>query len=67
MLKRKLDYLENISAEIIYLHNHGYSIEEISQKLFPKKYPIIIFSEGEWNSFNIIRSVLMLKNSSSKF
>ncbi len=58
MLKQKLDYLENLSGEVGKLHKEGCSIDEIAQMLFPKKYPIIAFSEGEWDSRHIISSIV---------
>lgn len=58
MMKQKLDYLENLSGEVGNLHKEGRSIEEIDQMLFPKKYPIVAFSEGEWDSRHIISSIV---------
>lgn len=58
MMKQKLDYLENLSGEVGNLYKEGRSIEEIDQMLFPKKYPIVAFSEGEWDSRHIISSIV---------
>ena len=58
MIKQKLDYLENLSGEVANLYNEGRSIEEIDQKIFPKKYPIVAFSEGQWDSRHIISSIV---------
>jgi endoribonuclease LACTB2 len=58
MMQLKLDYLEYLSGEVVNLHNKGLSIVEINQKLFPKKYPIISFSEGEFDSLHIVTSIL---------
>jgi endoribonuclease LACTB2 len=58
MMKQKLDYLENLSGEVGNLFKEGRSIEEIHQMLFPKKYPIVAFSEGEWDSRHIISSIV---------
>ncbi|MFP5114876.1 MBL fold metallo-hydrolase [Bacillaceae bacterium C204] len=57
-LKQKLDYLENLSGEVVNLYEEGRSIDEITQMLFPKKYPIIAFSEGQWDSRHIITSIV---------
>lgn len=57
-LEQKLEHLEGISKETLKLYNHGFSIEEINRQLFPKKYPIIEFSEGEWDSLHLISSVI---------
>lgn len=56
--KQKLEYLEDLYGEVKYLHEKGLSIEEIDKKLFPKKYPITFVSEGEWDSFHIVFSVV---------
>lgn len=58
MMKQKLDYLENLSGEVGNLYKEGRSIEEIDQMFFPKKYPIVAFSEGEWDSRHIISSIV---------
>jgi endoribonuclease LACTB2 len=40
------------------LHKEGLSIVEINKKLFPKKYPIVAVSEGEWDSLHIVSSII---------
>lgn len=57
-LEQKLDYLEDISSKTLQLYNNGFTIEEINNQLFPKKYPIIEFSKGEWDSLHIITSII---------
>ncbi|MFO7262922.1 MAG: MBL fold metallo-hydrolase [Bacillaceae bacterium G1] len=57
-LQRKLDYLEDLQGNILRMHKKGMTPEEIRRQLFPKKYPIIFFSFGEWDSLHIIHSVL---------
>jgi len=58
MLKQKLEYLVNLSGEVEILYKEGRSIEEIDQMIFPKKYPIITFSEGQWDSRHIVSSIV---------
>ncbi|WP_010530164.1 MBL fold metallo-hydrolase [Lentibacillus jeotgali] len=58
MLKQKLDYLENVSEDAKQLYHEGFSVAEINQKLFPKKYPITEISGGEWDSVHIVSSIL---------
>jgi ribonuclease/clavin/mitogillin len=58
MLKQKLDNLVNLCGEVEDLYKKGFSIPEINQTLFPKKYPIIAFSEGEWDSLHIVSSIV---------
>jgi len=57
-LQRKLEYLVNLQGNILKLHETGNSPSAIKAKLFPKKYPIIFFSSGEWDSLHIIHSVI---------
>lgn len=57
-LEDKLDYLQQLKGEVLELHQQGLSIEEIHRHFFPKKYPIIAFSFGQWNSRHIITSIL---------
>lgn len=57
-LQRKLDYLLDLQGKIIKLYEAGFSPFQISQNLFPKKYPITLLSSGEWNSLHIINSIL---------
>lgn len=58
MLEMKLSYLENLVAEVKGLHEAGLSVSNINSKLFPVKFPIIEFSEGEWDSVHVITSIL---------
>jgi glyoxylase-like metal-dependent hydrolase (beta-lactamase superfamily II) len=57
-LQNKLDYLEQLNGEVLELHRQGLSVDEIHRHFFPKKYPIIAFSFGQWNSKHIITSIL---------
>jgi len=57
-LGEKLDYLQHLKADILDLHQKGLTVDEIHHHLFPKKYPIITFSRGQWHSRHIITSIL---------
>lgn len=57
-LQQKLDNLVNLCGEVKDLHKEGLSATAINQKLFPKRYSIIAASEGEWDSFHIVSSIL---------
>ncbi len=57
-LQRKRDYLLAIQDEVFSLHKEGHPADAICQKLFPKKYPIVKFSRGEWDSRHIVTSIL---------
>ncbi len=58
MLRRKLDDLEEKKAEILHLHRKGWSIEEITEEVFPKHYPLIDLSEEEWHSKYIVETMI---------
>lgn len=58
MLTAKLDYLENLSGDILHLYRLGLTPEEIDAKLFPNRYPIVEVSEREFDSRHIVQSVI---------
>ena len=52
---------ENLLAfidEVLQLQNRGMDKQQIHAQLFPKKYPIQSFSNGEWHSMHMVTSVL---------
>lgn len=57
-LERKLDHLLHLQGDILKMHQEGKSPTEIKENLFPKKYPIITLSSGEWDSQHIVDSVI---------
>lgn len=57
-LQKKLDYLLELQEKILKLYEDGVSPRQICNTLFQKKYPITVFSLGEWDSLNIIHSVI---------
>lgn len=46
------------------MYDEGNAPEEINAALFPKKYPIVFLSAGEWDSLHIVRSVINERNQS---
>lgn len=58
MLKKKLDYMENKSGEILELYKKGFTPEEIKESLMPSEHPIIKFSNHEWDTLHFITSVV---------
>lgn len=61
-LQEKLDYLLQIQGEVQLLHKMGFSVKEIQQRLFPRKYPITTASCGQWDSKHIVTSILEEQN-----
>lgn len=57
-LTQKLEYLENLFADVEKLYRQGMSPNEIDQKLFPKEYPITPISEEEWDSIHMVTSIV---------
>ncbi|WP_078382223.1 MBL fold metallo-hydrolase [Sutcliffiella halmapala] len=66
-LQNKLDYLVDLQENVIKLYEDGLSARQISTTLFTRKYPIILFSAGEWDSLHIITSIIQehIKNTLS--
>src|SRR5690625_2617575 len=60
-LQTKLDYLTELTERVYELAEKGLSEQEINRSIFPKIFPIIYFSFGEWHSKHIIRSILSEK------
>ncbi|WP_108669242.1 hypothetical protein [Peribacillus acanthi] len=61
-LERKRDYLLTIEQNVLSLHNEEDTAEEICNKLFPKKYPIIKLPSGEWDILHIVTSIINENN-----
>src|SRR5699024_7136234 len=61
-LTEKLNYLRELEEKIHTLHQQGCSAPEIQSKIFKKKYPITLFSMGEWNTTHVITSFLNKKH-----
>ena len=57
-LQQKLDYLRALYFQIQQLRSEGKEIEEIAAELFPKNYPIVTVSEGEWGAHHLVASML---------
>lgn len=58
MLEAKLRNLEKLTGDVTFLAREGLSAPEIRDRLLPGAYPIITFSEGEWDSLHVIGSIL---------
>ena len=58
MLKKKLDYMEEVSGNIIELYRKGHTVEEINAQLLPSSHPLIEISGGDWDTMHFITSVL---------
>lgn len=58
ILQQKLKKLREMSEKILQLDAEGFSVEEINEALFPGNYPIVLYSEREWDTLHTIRSVI---------
>lgn len=56
-LTRKLDFLKELQAQVNELRAQGLDDHEIDSRLFPEEQIITEVSGGEWNSYNIIRTI----------
>ena len=59
LLKQKLQYLETLQQNIIELYEGGMRPSNIDRQLFQKTYPIVQFSEKEWDTCHIVASVVV--------
>ncbi|MCP6681950.1 MBL fold metallo-hydrolase [Bacillus nakamurai] len=57
-LRQKLHYLYEVTDQVRQLHQKGMTADDIQQLLFPRKYPITVFSKGQWDSKHIVTSIL---------
>ncbi|QHJ71365.1 MBL fold metallo-hydrolase [Planococcus halotolerans] len=58
LLEKKLSYLAGISVKVQALMSEGKSAREIADFLFPGDYPIIQFSEREWDTVHMVASFM---------
>ncbi|EGA90402.1 hypothetical protein GPDM_05226 [Planococcus donghaensis MPA1U2] len=58
LLEEKLNYLESLQEKILQLYKDGETPSDIHLQLFPKTYPIVRFSNGEWDSLHIVTSTI---------
>lgn len=57
-LTRKLNYLQELQHTIVQKHQQGLTATEITTALFPRKYPIVKLSHGEWDALHIVTSTI---------
>lgn len=58
LLEQKLKHLETLQQTISRLYAEGMPPRDIDRQLFQKTYPIVQFSEGEWDTRHIVSSVI---------
>lgn len=58
MFTKKLHYLEELSGNVHERYAKGMTMEEINQELFPKVPSLTHYSNHEWDSIHIIRSII---------
>ncbi len=56
-LKSKLDFLKDLQGQVNKLRCQGLSDREIDSRLFPEEQIITAISDGEWSSYNIIKTI----------
>ncbi|KFL42550.1 beta-lactamase [Lysinibacillus sp. BF-4] len=57
-LTRKLNYLQELQHSILTKHQQGLNASEITAELFPRSYPIVTLSHGEWDALHIVTSTI---------
>lgn len=58
LLSMKLNFLENLTGQVMKLHDQGWTVKEINKKLFPQKPPLTYISLGQWSSRHIIGTII---------
>lgn len=58
MVEKKHHYLQNLTSMVRELDRQGLTAPEIRDRLLPGDYPIIAFSQGEWDSLHAVESIL---------
>ncbi len=58
MINTKLNYLENLTGEVLKLHQQGWTVPMIKKKLFPKTVLLTYVSRKEWAAEHIIESII---------
>lgn len=58
LLEKKLHYLEETSEKVQVLAREGKTSDEIAAILFPGEYPIVYFSEREWDTVHLVNSIM---------
>lgn len=58
LLKQKLQYLEEVSEKVLALAAKGQDAGEIAELLFPGTYPIVQFSNHEWDTVHLVSSII---------
>lgn len=58
MLRLKLEYLENLTGEVLELHRRGMSIREINRRIYSRNSLMAYLSVNEWSSVNVVRSII---------
>lgn len=57
-LADKYDYLQEIEGQVLHYKEQGYTANEITNMMFPQKYPIVQVSNGEWAPNHIVNAFL---------
>lgn len=58
MIKMKLEYLENLTGEVLELYRRGLSVRDINRRIFSKTLLLTYISGKEWSSEHIVRSII---------
>lgn len=58
MISMKLEYLDNLTGEVLELHRKGFSFRDINRRIYPKTLLLTYLSGKEWASEHIIRSII---------
>ena len=59
-LSQKINYLEELGSLISKMNRYGYSVNQMTKSLFPKRQAIELFTLGHFSRKRLVRSFLGL-------
>lgn len=65
MLQKKLEYLQEIQEAVLHLHHQGWSVSEITRKIFPGRVLLEYLSGREWSAKHMVKSMITGKASAA--
>lgn len=62
VLKKKIEFLENMKKRVLELHKNGMGAEEIRDEIFGKERLIAYLSQGKFSALNFVKCYLIFEN-----
>ncbi|MFQ6087708.1 MAG: MBL fold metallo-hydrolase [Candidatus Methanofastidiosia archaeon] len=62
LLKKKIEFLENMKKKVLELHENGMDAEEIRDEIFGRERLIAYLSQGKFSALNFVKCYLIFEN-----